>query len=153
MKFAQAFPTQNKSGTTAADKIFSEFIPRFGSPERIIHDQGGDFGSDLFKKLSMLSEIKNLRMTLYHPKGNGICERMNCTPLGMLWILPETHKSHWANHLHHLIHTYNCTRHETTGYSPHFLPFSHNQRLPIDIIFNLGNESEAKSYPKYVSKW
>ena len=136
-----------------ADKIFSEFIPRFGFPGRIIHDQGGEFGSDLFKKLSMLSGIKNLRTTLYHPQGNGICERMNCTLLGMLQTLPETHKLHWANHLHHLIHAYNCTRRDTTGYSPHFLLFGLNPRLPIDLILNPGNESEAKSYPKYVSKW
>ena len=71
----------------------------------------------------------------------------------MLRTLPETHKSHWANHLHHLIHTYSCTRHYKTGYSPHFLLFGHNPRLPIDLILNLGNESKAKSYPKYVSKW
>ena len=101
----------------------------------------------------MLSGIKNLRTTPYHPQGNGICERMNCTLLGMLWTLPETHKLHWANHLHHLIHAYNCTCHDTTGYSPHFLHFGRNPRLPIDLILNLGNESDAKSYPKYVSKW
>ena len=91
-------------------------------------------------------------MTPYYPQGNGICERMNCTLLGMLWTLPETRKSPWANHLHHLIHAYNCTHHDTTGYSPHVLLLGRNPRLPIDLIFNLRNESEAKSHPKYVSK-
>ena len=89
-EFAQAFPTRNKSGTAAADKIFSEFIPKFGFPGRIIHDQGGEFGSDLFMKLSMPSWIKNLQMTPYHPQGKGICERMNHRLLGMLPTLPET---------------------------------------------------------------
>ena len=101
----------------------------------------------------MLSGIKNLRTTPYHHQGNSICKRMNHALLRMLWTLPEMHKSHWANHLHHLIHAYNCTRHDTTEYSPHFLLFGHNPRLPIDLILNLRNESEAKSYPKYVSKW
>ena len=58
MKFPQAFPTCNKSGTTAADKIFSEFVLRYGFSGRIIHDQGGEFGSDLFKKLSVLSGME-----------------------------------------------------------------------------------------------
>ena len=44
-------------------KIFSELIPQFGFPGRIIQDQGGEFGNALFKKLTELSGVQNLRTT------------------------------------------------------------------------------------------
>lgn len=78
---------------------------------------------------------------------------MNRTLLGMLWGLPETHKTHWKDHLHELVNTYNCTRHDATGYFPFFLLFGRSPRLPIDLVFNLNVKPESTDHLRYVAKW
>ena len=86
-KFVQIFATKNKSATSAADKIFNDFILKFGFPARIHHDQGKEFNNTLFTRLHQLSGIKSSKTTPYHPMGDGQCERMNRTIIGMLKTL------------------------------------------------------------------
>ncbi|XP_071808009.1 uncharacterized protein [Asterias amurensis] len=73
----------------------------------------------------------------------------------MLCTLPEVQKANWKDSLSKVIHAYNCTRSEATGYSPFFLLYGRSPRLPIDIMFNLQANTEGTTifHQDYVMQW
>ena len=68
---------------------------------------------------------------------NGQCERFNSTLCNMLQTLSEHDKLDWKAHLSSMTHAYNCTLHPSTTYSPYFLMFGRQARLPIDFEMGL----------------
>ena len=67
--------------------------------------------------------------------------------------LTRSNKSHWRDHLPKLVHVYNCTRHEATGFSPFALLFGRSHHLPIDLLFGIGMKQPSKNYPSYLTQW
>lgn len=135
-KYAAAVPTADQKAKTVAKALWNNFFIHYGLPERLHSDQGRDFESVLIRDLCLLLGIKKTRTTPYHPRGNPV-ERFNRTLLAMLGTLQEEDKVKWRDHVQPLVHAYNCTKNDTTGYSPYQLMFGRQPNLPIDIAFGL----------------
>ena len=153
-RFAQAYPTKNKNSKSAAAKIFNEYIPQFGFPKRMLTDCGGEFTSDMFKELHRLSGIDPSTTTPYHPMGNGKAERFNRTLCNMLKSIPEPEKQRWSNHVSKLCFAYNSTTNSATGFTPFYLMFGRESRLPIDCLLPIeGVQSGNKTHAEFVRDW
>lgn len=71
----------------------------------------------------------------------------------MLRTLTDKEKEAWRDHLPQVIHAYNSTRHEFTGYSPHFLLFGCHPCLPVDLLFGEAEQTDPVSHKGYAEKW
>ncbi|RXN35730.1 Retrovirus-related Pol polyprotein from transposon 412 [Labeo rohita] len=149
-KYALAIPTPNQKAKTVARCLWENFISHYGYPERLHSDQGPDFESHLIKELCELAGIRKVRTTPYHPRSNPV-ERFNRTLLSMLGTLETKKKSKWKDYVKPLVHAYNCTRNETTGFSPYELMFGRQPKLPVDLAFGLPlRDKEEISHYQYV---
>lgn len=107
----------------------------------------------MFAELQKYCGIHGSRTTPYHPQGNGQVERFNRTLLAMLRNLDDEAKADWKSSLDKVVHAYNVTRNESTGYAPYYLLFGRSPRLPIDSMFGIPPGEGSVSQEEYARKW
>ncbi|KAA0724940.1 Retrovirus-related Pol polyprotein from transposon 412 [Triplophysa tibetana] len=152
-RYAQAFACKDQKALTVAKTLCDKFFIHYGLPSRIHSDQGRDFESGLIKELLKMLGIRKSRTTPYHPQGDPQPERFNRTLLSMLGTLNLAEKSRWSEHINRLVHAYNCTRNESTGYSPYYLLFGREARLPVDVCFGTSSGGKGVSnHRQYVER-
>ena len=69
--------------------------------------------------------------------GNELSERFNHTLLSMVGTLTSEKKKVWPKYLPDLVMAYNSSTHDSTGYSPYFLMFCRQPRLPVDMVMGI----------------
>ena len=126
-RYAQCYVTSNQTATTVADKVVNEYFTNYGWPDKILTDRGTSFENILFKEICDLVKVKKLRTSSYHPQT----------------------KKNWQEWVPTLVHAYNCTTSSVTGFSPYFLIYGRQPKLPIDIEYGVtlpDSYSDCKTY-------
>ena len=149
-RYAQAYPTKDQKAGTVARVLWRNFFCRFGFPAKLHADQGRNFESAIVKELCKCTGIVKTHTTPYHPQGNGTTERFNRTLMNMLGTLEPHLKSRWHEHVDAMTHAYNCSQHDSTGYSPYYLMFGRHPRLPVGLIFDCLATNKPFDYTEYV---
>ena len=135
-RWAEAYAIPNQEAATVTDKLVSNFFLRFSPPEQLHTDQGRQFESALLHEVCRSLGIQKTRTTAYHPQGDGLVERFNRTLLSMLATTAKDHPATWETFLPKLCMAYNTSIQASTGYTPFYLMFGREARLPVDIMFS-----------------
>ena len=133
-KFAFAFPIRNQEAVTVARVLMDQVFSYFGTPLRILSDQGKNFESSLFKELCQRMDIEKVRTSAYKASTNGQLERFHRTLNSMIAKVVRESQRDWDEFLPQLLAAYRASVHSVTGYSPNFLLFGHENRAPIDLV-------------------
>ncbi|KZS05597.1 Uncharacterized protein APZ42_031179 [Daphnia magna] len=110
------------------------------------------FTSDLTQAVVKKLHTNHKTTSSYHPQTNGAVERMNHTLAAMLSMYVSSDQRDWDRNLQYVCFAYNTARQESTGYSPFFLLYGREPRLPIDLELDanpnplLTEEDAAMSY-------
>ena len=147
-RWMEAIPIPNQEAATVANKLVDEVFMRFSPPEQLHSDQGKQFESKLMAELCKLLHIKKTRTSPYHPQYDGMVERFNRTLLNMLAAHCEDHPWDWEQHVHEVCMAYNTSVHSSTGYTPFYLMFGRQARLPVDVMFGT-SPSDPQSPSEY----
>ncbi len=57
--------------------IYTEIVCQFGCPQEILTDRGSNFCANTLESYLRRLQVKHLRTSAYHPRTNGMVERVN----------------------------------------------------------------------------
>ncbi|KAN0022925.1 hypothetical protein ACTFIU_005666 [Dictyostelium citrinum] len=132
-KWPEVFLTQYQDAETVANILFYEIITRYGAPARLVSDRGAVFLSAVVSGINKIFGTKKINSTAYHPQLDGQTENFNSTLIRMLKsFINEELYGNWSELLRCVLFTYRITPHVSTGFSPFFLLYNRQPRLPVD---------------------
>ena len=133
--YTQVYVTNNHTACTTACVLYNEFFSVFGFPRRLMSDQASEFTGQVISELCDLLGVTKIRMLPYHLQTNGTVKRVHQMLRRMIGKMDPEKKAKWPSHLGPILIAYNATWSLITGYSPYFLIFGRQLRLPVDLLF------------------
>ncbi|KAJ0009306.1 hypothetical protein NQD34_001008 [Periophthalmus magnuspinnatus] len=95
-KWVEAFPAKHPSSQAVAKALLTEVVPQWGTPTKIISDNGKHFVNTAITQISNFLGIDLRTHCAYHPASGGAIERENgtlksklakcCEETGLSWI-------------------------------------------------------------------
>lgn len=132
-----------KADGVSITRAFRELVVnRFGCPKTVITDNGTEFVNKLFRSQLAALGIHHQTTPPYTPQANPV-ERVNRVLKPMLAMYCEGNQRNWDEYLSELTLAINTCRHDSTGYTPAYLNFGRELRIPTMLTTMENAESET----------
>lgn len=128
---ATSLPTKEAKGI--ANLLYSLFC-KHGVPKLIQSDQRWEFVNSLNQHLFQLTGVQHIISTAYHPQTNGLDERFNQTLQRGLLKMVDDQQNEWDKFLDLVFFAYRTSKQASSRFSPFFLLYGREPRLPVDLI-------------------
>ena len=140
-RFAVAVPIPDQFSAVILFAIINQYFTLYGTPRRIFTDHSGNFEFSYISDFCYRFRISKIRTT-YHPQSNGFYERFNQTlNCSLRKVLHDSQQSSWNIYLNFAVLSCNLCVYFRTGFSPFYLIFGSEARLPANLIFSSSFES------------
>ena len=130
-----------QTAKVVAKFVYEEVITKHGCPVEIVSDQGTQFMSEVFMILLKTMSIKHRKSAAYNPQANGRAERTNRIMVDTMSKLAAEYQKNWEEVFDAAMWAYNTTVIRGHQYSPFYLKYGMEARLPVD--FSIKNRLEV----------
>ena len=132
-KYNECVAISDTSAANVARIFYNEIVCRHSCPNYLISDQGANFLSKLVKEVTKILNVTKLQSVAWNPKCNGQVEKQHRTLKQTLRFYASTHRN-WDSFIPSALFAYRTGVHAATGYSPFFLNYGRDCRLPLDTV-------------------
>jgi hypothetical protein len=117
-----------------ANFIYENIVCEFGCPDEVLSDRGSSFMSEVIKEFLSKLKTKHLRTTAYHPRTNGMVERLNGALVSIIRKYADSNPHSWDLFVNEALLAMRIRTHSTTGVSPFFLTYGVEPKIPGDSV-------------------
>jgi hypothetical protein len=127
---AGAYPTFDAK--TTANFIYRKITVNYGCPHELLSDRGPNFMAETLQQYLHLCQMKHSKSTPYHPRTNGMVEKVNGQLQDQIMAACGGARNEWDLFLDQALLNLRTRVHQTTGFSPFKLMFGVEPKLPGD---------------------
>ena len=138
--YVNLYPLPNKTTDAVCDTILRQHVPQHGVPLYFLSDNGGEFMSNAFARLTSTLHVRHLHTTAYHPQANSKVESFHRFLGNVLAKITRDLTPNWTQNLHVVTLAYNTSPHSVHQHSPFYLNHMRPCRLPGDLMLGVNRK-------------
>jgi hypothetical protein len=129
-RYPEAIPIPNQEAETVARALVTQVFTRHSCPQVLSSDRGTNFMSALFQEMCKLLQVKRISSTAFNPKMQGKVERFHAGLNQATSHYVNKYGNDWDDYVDYALKVHRATPHSVTKYSPYYLFYGRDMRLP-----------------------